>query len=111
VLLYVPVNPQTVYEFTGYLRVQGITTDSGPRFQICDAYDAGKLSLTTENLVGSSGWSPQRLEFRTGTDTHLLVVRVDRPASRKFDNQIAGTVWVDGVSLKAAKQSMLPQDR
>ncbi len=101
VLEYVPVKPNTFYRFMGYMRVQGITTDSGPRFQIYDPYDASKLFLSTENLVGSASWSPQQLEFRTGLATRLLVIRVTRPPSRKFDNQIAGTVWLDRLSLTA----------
>jgi len=98
---YVPVKPNAPYRFMGYMRVQGITTDSGPRFQIQDAYDSSKLSLSTDNLVGTSSWSPQQLEFKTGPKTRLLVIRVVRPASRKFDNQIGGTVWIDRLSLTA----------
>lgn len=100
---YIPVKPKTLYRFTGYMRTQGITTDSGPRFQVHDAYDPSKLFLSTENLVGTSSWSPQQLEFQTEPDTQLLVVRLARPASRKFDNQIAGTVWIDRVTLNAAE--------
>jgi tetratricopeptide (TPR) repeat protein len=100
---YVPVKPNTLYRFMGYLRAQAITTDSGPGFQIQDAYDSSKLSLSTDNLVGASNWSPQHLEFKTGPKTRLLVIRVVRPASRKFDNQIAGTVWIDRLSLIAVE--------
>ena len=100
---YIPVKPKTLYRFTGYMRTQGITTDSGPRFQVYDAYDSSKLSLSAENLVGTSSWSPQQLELQTGPDTQLVVVRVARPSSRKFDNQIAGTVWIDRVSLNAVE--------
>jgi hypothetical protein len=96
---YVPVKPSSRYRFSGLMRVSGITTDSGPRFQVFDAYDMRKLFLSTQNLVGTSAWTPQELEFKTGADTRLLVVRIARPLSRKFDNRIAGTVWVDQVSL------------
>ncbi len=72
---YVPVKPNTVYRFMGYMRVQAITTDSGPRFQIQDAYDSSKLSLSTDNLVGALNWLPQQLEFKTGPKTRLLLVR------------------------------------
>lgn len=95
----VPVKPNTFYRFMGYMRVKGITTDSGPRFQIYDPYDPAKLFLSTENLVGTASWSPQQLEFRTGPKTRLLVIRIARPPSRKFDNQVAGTVWIDRLSL------------
>jgi hypothetical protein len=99
VFQYVAVRPNARYRFAGSMRVQGITTDSGPRFQVFDAYNMADLLVTTENLVGTSGWSKQSAQFTTKSDTHLLVIRVARPLSGKFDNQIAGIVWVTGVSL------------
>jgi hypothetical protein len=101
VFQYIPVKPKTLYRFTGYMRVQGVTTDSGPRFQIYDAYDTHRLFESTGNVVGTSGWSPQQVEFRTDADTHLLVLRLARPLSAKFDNQISGTVWIDRLNLTA----------
>ena len=98
VFQYVPVQPNTRYRFSGSIRVKGITTDSGPRFQVFDAFNMGKLFLSSENIVGTASWSWQQFEFKTA-DTHLLVVRVARPPSNKFDNQIAGVVWIDRVSL------------
>jgi hypothetical protein len=59
----------------------------------------GKLFLSSENIVGTAGWSSQQFEFKTKADSHLLVVRVARPPSNKFDNQIAGVVWIDRISL------------
>jgi Tetratricopeptide repeat len=99
VFQYVPVQPNTRYRFSGRMRVQSITTDSGPRFQVCDGYNLGRLFVSTENLVGTSGWLEQHADFRTGNDAHLLLIRVARPMSHKFDSQIAGTVWIAGVSL------------
>jgi hypothetical protein len=101
VFQYVPVRPNTRYRFSGYMRVQGITTDSGPRFQVFDAYNIADLFVSTENLVGTSGWSNQEIQFTTKPDTHLLIIRVARPLSSKFDNKIAGTVWISGVSLNS----------
>jgi len=99
VLQYVAVQPNTRYRFSGVLRVKGISTDSGPRFQVFDAFDMAKLFLSTENTVGTSGWSSQHLEFKTKADTRLLIVRVARPPSEKLDNLIGGTVWIDRVNL------------
>jgi hypothetical protein len=42
----------------------------------------------------------QQVEFETKADTDLLIVRVARPSSHKFDNQLAGTVWIDQVSVE-----------
>ena len=101
VFQYVPVEANTRYRFSSHLRVQGITTDSGPRLQVCDAYNMGHLFAATGNLVGTSGWSEQHAEFTTSADTRLLLVRVVRPVSNKLDNRIAGAVWIDDVHLNA----------
>jgi hypothetical protein len=100
VLQFVLVTPDTRYVFSAQMRTKGITTDSGLRFQISDAFDTSKLFLSTENLVGNFDWSPQHLEFKTGPDTRLLLVRIGRPASKKFDNLIAGSVWIRHVDLR-----------
>jgi hypothetical protein len=97
---YVLIRPNTRYRFSSYMRTDAITTDSGPRFQILDAYDSGKMLAETENAIGTSGWTEQRLEFRTSLNTRLIVLRVARPASMKFDNKIHGTLWVDKISLR-----------
>ena len=99
VLQYVPVTPNTIYAFSAFMRAQGVTTDSGPRFEVIDAYDPSKLFLSTENVTGSSDWSAHQLEFKTGADTRLLIVKVVRPISHKFDNHLAGTVWIARVAL------------
>jgi hypothetical protein len=101
VFQFVPVQANTRYRFSSHIRVQGITTDSGPRLQVCDAYNMGHLFVSTENLVGTSGWSEQHDEFTTPADTRLLLVRLIRPVSNRLDNQIAGTVWIDNVRLNA----------
>jgi hypothetical protein len=99
VFQYVPAQAKTRYRFSGHMRMQGITTDSGLRFQVCDAYNMVKIFVSSENLVGTSDWSEQHAEFTTLADTHLLLVRVVRSVSNKLDNQIAGTVWIDDVHL------------
>lgn len=101
VLQYVLVRPNTRYQFSGYMRAGAITTDSGPRFQIFDAYNFAKMLAETESALGTSGWTERRLEFKTPGDTRLLLIRVARPASSKFDNKIRGTAWIDKVRLVA----------
>jgi tetratricopeptide (TPR) repeat protein len=99
ILQYVAVHPNTRYRFSAAVRAERITTDSGPRFQVFDAFNLGKLLQSTESIVGTSGWAPQVVEFKTNSDTRLLLVQVARPPSNKLDNQISGTLWIDQVSL------------
>ncbi|MGH9704836.1 MAG: tetratricopeptide repeat protein [Candidatus Acidiferrales bacterium] len=96
---YVPVTPNTTYRFTGYLRVQDLTTDSGMEFQCYDADETSKPVFETDNLSGTTSWLPQQSEFTTGPNTRLLLLRMIRPASHKFENLISGTAWVDRISL------------
>jgi hypothetical protein len=100
---YVPVKPHTLYRFMGYMRTQNIASDSGPRFQVYDPWQPSNLFLSTENLVGTTSWRPEQLEFQTGPDTRLLIIRVARPPSGRFDNQIEGSVWIDRISLVPAE--------
>jgi hypothetical protein len=101
---YVPVRPNTVYRFGAYLRARGITSDSGPQIQLFDYYEPTRLNHRTSNRTGTQGWEPEQLQFETGADTNLLVVRVARPKGRTFDSQIAGTVWIDRVTLVPAER-------
>jgi tetratricopeptide (TPR) repeat protein len=99
---FVPVESDTEYEFTGYLRAADVTSDSGPRFELYDAANPQNLNLATADIRGITDWTAERLRFRTSPDTHLLIVRVGRPPSTSFDNRLSGTVWVDDVRLAKA---------
>lgn len=101
VFQFVPVEPATRYLFTARVRAREITSDSGPRFLLRDAGDARRLHAETSAILGSAEWTELRLEFRTSPATRLLDVRLIRPASRKFDGQIGGTLWVDDVRVEA----------
>jgi tetratricopeptide (TPR) repeat protein len=99
VVQYVLVEPDTKYRFTAYARAEKITTDSGPRFAIYDAIDTTALSVATVNMTGTFPWEGQQVEFTTGPGTRLLAIQVQRPPSRKLDNEIAGNIWIDDVEL------------
>jgi hypothetical protein len=85
---------------SAYMRALGITTDSGPTFEIYDAYDVKKLFLSGDGVTGTYGWSAQQFEFKTKPNTELLIVRVARRPSLKLANKIGGTVWIDKVTLE-----------
>jgi tetratricopeptide (TPR) repeat protein len=94
-----PVEPRHRYHFGAYLRLEGISTDSGIRFAIYDAFRPAALQILSPNLVGSLPWSVVEADVVTGPETHLLTIALRRLPSRKFDNKIRGTVWIDDVSL------------
>lgn len=59
-----------------------------------------RLDWTTERLLGSTGWRTVQLGFPVSAPSRLLVVEVFRERLLKFDDQIAGSVWVDRVRLE-----------
>jgi tetratricopeptide (TPR) repeat protein len=102
VFQYVHVIPGRRYRLQGFMKSEGITTDSGPRLEVRDAYDPAAPPERSEDLTGSTGgWSLVALDFKTGPQTELIVVAVTRLPSRKLDNLIVGKVWVDDLSLTA----------
>jgi hypothetical protein len=94
------VKPGGAYQLRAFMKTDGITTDSGPRLEIRDAYDSRNLDVSTKNLVGSTpGWVLVSQDFRAGLKTHLIAVELRRYPSQKFDNSISGKVWLDDVTL------------
>jgi hypothetical protein len=50
--------------------------------------------------VGSNGWTPQELVFRTGPETTVLTVLVRRlPDPGVLQIPLKGTAWIDNLSL------------
>jgi hypothetical protein len=100
VFQYVRVSTGRSYRLTGFLKTENITTDSGLRLEVRDAYDVSALEAFSEGLTGSSGgWSQAILDFSTSPKTQVIVVGISRLPSKKLDNLIAGKVWVDDLSL------------
>lgn len=99
------VQPNTRYHFEGFLRTNGITTDSGVRFFIAFTRTTQPV-LILNNLTGNHLWEKQSADFTTAADEHLLVVMVYRPKSARFSNSLAGTAWVDDVSIVPAGPSL-----
>jgi hypothetical protein len=96
----VRVEPNQKYRLQGHLKTDRITTDSGVRLGIQDSYDPARLSVFSESYTGTTpGWNQVALDFKTGPTTELITVRLARQPSKKLDNLISGTAWLDDVSL------------
>ena len=97
---FVRVEPNRSYRLQGFMRTQGITTDNGPRLEVRDSYDARALDKLSEDLRGDNlSWTSLVIDFKTPANTQLVTVGVTRLPSGRFDNLIAGRVWVDDLSL------------
>jgi len=87
------------YRFTAFVRTAGITTDQGIAFHIFDPEPGSHLDVKTEQFTGTADWKEIEQIITVPAGRHLLTVQLIRPASWKFDSKIAGTAWIDTVSL------------
>jgi len=92
---YVPVEPNTRYRFSVYIKAQDIESASGPRLSVADAYSDQSYVLTDDSL-GTTGWREQIGDFRTGAGTVLLIVKVTRVPAPPL---IKGKFWIDNLKL------------
>jgi tetratricopeptide (TPR) repeat protein len=108
---YVPVEPNRSYHFHGYMRTEGITTESGMRFSVTDPNHNGALNVVTDSLTGSHVWTSVDADLITGPTTHFLLVRLFREPSRLFENKLEGTAWIADISLIASGGPAMPTTR
>jgi len=102
---YVKVASGQAYHLQALMKTEGITTDSGPRLEVYDAFNPTVLDKLTDDLTGTTdAWTTLLLDFVTGPKTEMVVVRLKRLPSKKIDNLIAGRVWLDDVRLTPAQK-------
>jgi tetratricopeptide (TPR) repeat protein len=95
IVQFIPVKPDTDYEFSAESRTQDIDSASGPRFAIADAYTNSSYVLT-DDLLGTNPWHRQQARFHTGPGTNLLFLKVIRQPAAPL---IRGKLWIDDVRL------------
>jgi len=95
IVQFIPVKPNTVYEFSAETRTEDIDTASGPRFAIVDASTNSSYVLTDDTL-GTSPWRLHEARFQTGPNTNLLALKIVRDPPAPL---IRGKLWIDDVRL------------
>jgi tetratricopeptide (TPR) repeat protein len=103
---FISVQPNTRYHFEGYIRTAGVTTESGLHFFIAFP-GTTQQPLILENFTGDHPWEKQSADFTTPPDEHLLAVQLYRTKSVRFNSNLAGSAWVDDISIVPAG-SFLP---
>ena len=100
---WVPVEPGRDYHFQAYLKTDNLSSSSGMCLAIATvaAPVSEAWEKTTEGSVGTTPWTEEQLDFRTGPNTHVLLIALRRRQSEKLDNMLRGTAWLDSVSLTA----------
>jgi hypothetical protein len=97
---YVPVKPNQQYRFSAWAQSKSLTTDSGVFVEIVDA-TSPTHSVKTAALLGDVNWTELRADISTGRESKLLLIRLRRNPSDKFDNLLGGQVWFGDFKLRA----------
>jgi tetratricopeptide (TPR) repeat protein len=92
---FIPVKPDTDYEFSAESRTEEIESASGPRFSIVDPYTNDSYVLT-DDVLGTNPWRLQQARFHTEPNTNLLLLKVIR---RPPEPVIRGKMWIDDLKL------------
>ena len=92
---FIPVNPNTDYEFSAESRSEELETASGPRFAITDAYNNTSYVLT-DDVMGTNPWRLQKARFQTGPNTNLVLLKIVRQPTNPL---IRGKLWIDDLKL------------
>lgn len=92
---FVPVQPNTDYEFSAWVKSENVTSSSGPRLAISDA-DTGTNLLLTDDVLDTHPWQEIRGTVRAPSATQLLAVKIVRSPA---NTRIRGRVWIDDLRL------------
>jgi tetratricopeptide (TPR) repeat protein len=92
---FIPVKPNTDYEFSAESRTEDIESASGPRFAIVDAYTNASYVLT-DDLLSTNPWHMQQARFQTGPNTNLVLLKIVRQPPYPL---IRGKLWIDDLRL------------
>jgi tetratricopeptide (TPR) repeat protein len=92
---FIPVKPNTDYEFSAESRSEELETASGPRFAITDAYNNTSYVLT-DDVMGTNPWRLQKARFQTGPNTNLVLLKIVRQPTNPL---IRGKLWIDDLKL------------
>ena len=94
----VNVEPNTTYHFSGWVRTQDLTTNSGIGFRILSQGDPGSTSQTRE-IHGTNPWASIDTPWTSGPKARQAAICVMREPSDTPNANISGTAWVDDVNL------------
>jgi tetratricopeptide (TPR) repeat protein len=90
------------YQLDYFLRTEGLTTDKTPYFVIQGYPSPDETFYRTDPFPASTQWRKASLVFTVKENCKAVQLILRRDPSSKFDNQIKGSLWLDGISIHAA---------
>ncbi|MEW6145848.1 MAG: tetratricopeptide repeat protein [Thermodesulfobacteriota bacterium] len=95
----IPVEEHTEYKLSSLMRSRDLPTKNGPFWEIY-CIQTSELNVKSEEILGTTDWHPVSVTFETPRGCELLSIVLRRYTSSRVYGNIAGTVWIDDVSLK-----------
>jgi len=92
---YVPVQSNTEYDFSAWIKSESVTSASGPRIALVDAFTGASL-LLTDDVLDTHPWQEMTRTLRVPAGTELIAVKITRAPA---DTRIQGRVWIDDLRL------------
>jgi tetratricopeptide (TPR) repeat protein len=92
---YIPVQPNSNYEFTGYYKTGEFDGAGGPHFTLQDMYNQ-TVYYESDELKDAGFWKSATGEFTTGPDCRLVVLHIRRLPE---GSPIRGKLWVGDFHL------------
>jgi hypothetical protein len=99
----VPVEPQTEYEFEGYVSTEGLESGSTPQVEVVDPTDQKTMVASPMAPRAKNNWNGVSFTFKTGEKMEAVILRVVRNSCVNEQTPICpifGTVWYDNFSIK-----------
>jgi len=96
--------PQGAYRLRARIRTEGLTTDQGIQLRIRSLDGTPSTSWTSRPWLGTNPWSTVATSFIVPANGNSYGIELVRNPSLKFDNLIAGTVWIDSVRIEPAQK-------
>jgi tetratricopeptide (TPR) repeat protein len=93
---YVPVDPNTRYTLSSWVKSDDLETANGPSVVASDAF-GGSTYAITEETVGNTPWHQISKDFETDSTTKMLVIRFVRIPGT---TGVRGRFWVGDLSLR-----------
>lgn len=97
---FVPVEASADYDFSAWIKSENVTSSSGPRIVLVDAFSGANL-LLTDDVLDTHPWHEIKCTLRVPAETQLLAVKIVRAPA---NTRIRGSVWIDDLSLTKKKK-------
>lgn len=95
----IPVPEPGNYQLDCYVRTQELTTDQLPYLTIHGFPDAASAAAANATVPSSTEWIKVTIPFTVNANCRAVELVLRRDGSLKFDNQIKGSMWLDGIVM------------